>query len=146
MMLRKILLAVAVVCVLAGYCALPLTSVATVTITVTDQNGRPITENVVAAFLDAADREIATVALGALPSWGNNLHLWSHSADTTSTLRPDDVRRTARVRINARNCAPLTIQAALNGHYVAPSPMPHGGGPAYMRYSFERTVQVRCGV
>ncbi len=143
-MLNKKVLVLAAVGILAGYCALPMTSVATMTITVTDQNDLPITENAAATFLDAQEREITVVALGALPSWSNNIHWWTHSSDARSHLRPDDVRRTVKIRVDAGDCEPQIIEAALTEDYVAPSLMPHGGGAAFMYYTFARKVRMQC--
>jgi hypothetical protein len=129
---------------LTGYCALPLTSVSAITIALEDQNGRKITANAVASFLDADGREIVDVALGALPSWDNNIHWWAHSSHQDSKLRPEDARRAKSVTIAAQGCAPLTLSIKLKGQYVPPSLSPHGGGRAYMLYEFSETARLDC--
>jgi hypothetical protein len=131
-------------CVLVGYCALPLTSVSAITIALEDRNGGKITANARASFLDDDGREIVEVALGELPSWDNNIHWWAHSSHKESKLRPDDARRARSAVISAQGCAPLTVPIALQGQYVPPSLSPHGGGRAYMLYEFKGTAQRDC--
>jgi len=133
-------------CLLAGYCALPLTSVSSITVALVDQSGRKITAGAVASFLDADGREIVEVALGELPSWDNNIHWWAHSSHEASKLRPEDARRARSVTISAQGCAPLTLPIGLQSQYVPPSLSPHGGGRAYMLYEFAGTARLECGV
>jgi hypothetical protein len=143
--LRKIFAFVALLlCLLLGYCALPLTSVSAITIAVEDQNGGRITANARASFLDADGRAIVEVALGELPSWDNNIHWWAHSSHAESKLRPEDARRAASAVISAQGCAPLTLPIALHGRYVPPSLSPHGGCRAYMLYEFNGTARLVC--
>jgi hypothetical protein len=131
-------------CLLAGYCALPLTSVSAITIALEDRNGGKITANAHASFLDAGGRTIVDIALGELPSWDNNIHWWAHSSSEESRLRPEDARRARSVLITAQDCAPLTLPIELRGQYVPPSVMPHGGGRAYMLYEFSGTARLTC--
>lgn len=145
MKMRKKILALGVVCVLVSFCALPVTSVATMTITLTDQNGQPITKNATATFFDAQENKITTIALGKPPSWSNTLHWWAHSTQAASHLRPADARQVVRVQIDAAHCVTVHMPVALAAQYIGPSVMPHGGGAAYMLYEFVRSVQMQCG-
>jgi hypothetical protein len=132
-------------CLLAGYCALPLTSVSAITVALESQGGRKIVSNARAAFLDADGREIVEIALGEPPSWHNNIHWWAHSSHETSKLRPEDARRARSAVISAEGCAPLSLPIELAGRYVPPSLSPHGGGRAYMLYEFNGTARLDCG-
>jgi hypothetical protein len=132
-------------CLPAGYCALPLTSVSAITIAVEDRNGRKITTDARASFLDADGREITAIALGEPPSWDNYIHWWAHSSHETSNLRPADAKRATGAVISASGCAPLTLPIALRGRYIPPSLSPHGGGRAYMLYEFNGTARLDCG-
>ena len=132
-------------CLPVGYCALPLTSVSVITITLEDGQGRQITENAKAVFQDADGKPIVEIALGALPSWSNNIHWWAHSTNAESTLRPEDARRAARAVIEAQGCAPLTLPIELQRQYVPPSLSPHGGGRAYMLDEFKAIARLECG-
>lgn len=132
-------------CLTAGYCALPLTSVSAITIALEDRDGGKITANARASFLDADGRAIVDIALGALPSWDNNIHWSAHSSHGTSTLRPEDARRARSVLISAQGCAPLTLPVELRSQYVPPSLSPHGGGGAYMLYEFSAAARLDCG-
>lgn len=144
--MKKIIgLVAALLCLPVGFCALPLTSVTTITIALEDRNGRSLTENAHASFLDSAGREIVDIALGAPPSWANNIHWWAHSSHETSVMRPEDARRARRVLISAQGCAPLTLSIELQGRYVPPSLLPHGGGRAYMLYEYSGTARLDCG-
>ena len=144
--MKKILAFVALLlCLLLGYCALPLTSVSVITIALEDQAGGKITANGRALFLDAAGQPITEIELGELPSWDNIIHWWAHSTNAESRLRPEDARRTASAVISAQGCAPLTLPIALQGQYVPPSLSPHGGGGAYMLYEFTGTARLDCG-
>ena len=131
-------------CLLVGYCALPLTSVSVITIALEDNVGKQITENAKATFLDADGKAIVELALGKLPSWGNNIHWWAHSSNPESVLRPADARRAASAVIEAQGCAPLTLPIELQRQYVPPSLSPHGGGQAYMLDEFTATVRLDC--
>jgi hypothetical protein len=143
--LKKILALLALLlCLLVGYCALPLTSVSVITIALEDNGGRQITENAKATFLDADGKAIIEIALGAPPSWSNNIHWWAHSSNAESTLRPEDARRAASAVIEAQGCAPLTLPIELQRQYVPPSISPHGGGPAHMLYEFRATARLDC--
>jgi hypothetical protein len=129
---------------LVGYCAVPLTSVSSITIAVEDENGGKITENAVASFLDSDGRAIVDIALGELPSWDNNIHWWAHSSHEISKLRPEDARRARTALISAEGCAPLKLPIELQSEYVPPSLMPHGGGRAYMLYEFTGAARLNC--
>lgn len=143
---KKIAAVLALLLVLAvGYCALPLTSVATILIEVEDQGGRKITADGGAVFLDAQGDPITEIALGELPSWDNVINWWAHSSNAESRLRPEDARRAVSAVISAQGCAPLTLPIALQRHYVPPSLSPHGGGGAYMLYEFRSTARLACG-
>ena len=139
------LVLILVLCTLVAYCALPLTSVSAITITLEDERGEPIAGNARASFLDGEGRKIVDVVLGELPSWDNNIHWWAHSSHEASLLRPEDARRAESALIEAEGCAPLTLPVELDGSYVPPSIMPHGGGRAYMLYEFSQTVRLECG-
>lgn len=143
--MKKALAIILVLSLAVGYCALPLRSVSTITLTLVDQDGTPIETNAHARFRDAENRDIVDIALGRLPSWQNNIHWWAHSDHEASTLRPDDARRARSALVEAAGCAPVTLPIALAGTYVPPSPMPHGGGSAYMLYEFAATVRLECG-
>ncbi len=139
--LKKSLLAVFLLIVATLVtCALPLTSVATLTLSVTDQTGRKITGDASATFLDAARASIVRVT----PQWDNHIHWWSHSSHASSTLRPADAQRAVSARVEAKDCEPQTVPVVLQRRYQPPSVMPHGGGPAYYHYTFERAVVLRC--
>ena len=131
-------------CLLVGYCALPLTSVSVITIALEDDSGKQITENAKATFLDADGKAIVEIALGAPPSWSNNIHWWAHSSNPESVLRPADARRAASAVIEAQGCAPLTLPIELERQYVPPSLSPHGGGRAYMLDEFRATARLDC--
>lgn len=126
------------------YFSLPLTSVAVLTVTLTDQNGGKIKADATATYLDGGGNAIVTIAFG-LPSWDNNLHWWAHSRHPSSTLRPDDAKRAASVKIEAKGCEATSIPVVLERSYEPPSPMPHGGGAAYFIYRFDRSVVLQCG-
>ena len=142
---KRVLVAIIAAALLLGYCALPLTAVSTITVTLEDRQGGKIAGPARALFLDADGREIVAIALGEQPWWDNNIHWWAHSSHETSRLRPDDARRARSVRIEADGCAPQTLPVELSGAYVPPSIMPHGGGSAYMLYEFSVTVRLECG-
>lgn len=144
MSLKRFMIPVLVLCLLVAYCALPLTSVAAITLTLEDQQGGKIAGPARAVFLDADGREIVAVALGALPSWDNNIHWWAHSSHESSLLHPDDARRVRGVRIEAEGCAPQDLPMQVADSYVPPSIALHGGGRAYMLYEFTRTLRLDC--
>ena len=128
-----------------GYCSLPLTSVAILTITLSGQTGRKIEADATATYRDADGAPIVNITFETPSSWDNNLHWWSHSKHRTSTLRPDDAKRAVEVEISAKDCETETILVALERHYEALSFAPHGGGAAYFIYRFDRDVVLRCG-
>lgn len=127
-----------------GYCTLPFTSVATLTVIVTDQTAGKITKDASVTFLDAVDRPIITIRSGSPGSWDNALHWWAHSSHSTSLLHPRDAQRAASARIGARNCESVTIPVKLARRYESMSVMPHGAGAAYFLYTFEQKVALRC--
>lgn len=143
--MKKLLAAVLVLIAASiAYFSLPLTSVAVLTVTLTDQNGGKIAADATATYLDGGGKAIVTIAFG-LPSWDNNLHWWSHSRHPASTSRPGDAKRAAAVRIEAKGCETTSIPVVLERSYEPPSPMPHGGGAAYFIYRFDRGVVLQCG-
>ena len=143
--MKKLLAALLVlIAALIVYFSLPLTSVAVLTTTLSDQTGRKITADATATYLDGPGNPIVSITFG-LPSWDNNLHWWAHSRHPASTMRPDDAKRAASVRIEAKGCEATSIPVVLERSYEPPSPMPHGGGAAYFIYRFERAVVLRCG-
>jgi len=143
--MRKIVLALVLLPLLsAGYCSLPLSSVALLTVTVTDQTGRGIEAGAASTYLDAAGQPIITVTSDTPSSWGNNLHWWAHSHHPTSLLRPADARRAVEVEVTARGCTPARAPVALVRSYEALSFAPHGGGPAYSIYRYDRQVALQC--
>jgi hypothetical protein len=127
-----------------AYFSLPLTSVAVLTVTLTDQNGGKITADATATYLDGTGSPIVSIAFG-LPSWDNNLHWWAHSRHPASKMRPEDAKRAAAVRIEAKGCEAATIPVTLERSYEPLSLMPHGGGAAYFIYRFDRNVVLQCG-
>lgn len=139
------LIPVASLALLVAYCALPLVTVSAITLTLEDEAGGKIVGPARGHFLDGDGRKIVTIALGALPSWDNNLHWWAHSSHPESKLHPDDARRVRSVLIEADGCAQQTLPISLTGTYVPPSPLPHGGGRAYMLYEFTKVVRLECG-
>jgi hypothetical protein len=128
-----------------AYCSLPLTSVAVLTLTLTDQTGAGIETGAAAAYLDADGAPIVTITSETPSSWANSLHWWSHSRHPTSTLRPDDAKRAATVEISAQGCETVTMPVALERKYEPLSFAPHGGGAAYFIYRFDRDVIMECG-
>ena len=128
-----------------AYCSLPVTSVAVLTLTLSDQTGRKIVADAAATYRDADGAPIVSITFETPSSWDNNLHWWSHSQHATSTLRPDDAKRAASVEISAKGCETATILVALERHYEALSFAPHGGGAAYFIYRFDRDVVLQCG-
>lgn len=143
--MRKLMLALVLLPLLSvGYCSLPLSSVAVLTVTVTDQTGRGIEAGASSTYLDAAGQPIATVTSETPSSWGNNLHWWVHSHHPTSLLRPADARRAVAVEVTAPGCATQRLPVALERSYEALSFAPHGGGPAYLIYSYDRQVDLDC--
>ncbi len=134
-----------VLCLLAAYCAMPLTSVSSITITLENQDGKNITKNAMASFLDEHEQKIVDIELEKPPSWDNNINWWAHSEHPTSLLLPSDARRVNKVVIGAMHCEPVTLPVVLTSTYNAPSIMPHGAGPAYMYYEFNRIVRLQCG-
>lgn len=140
-------LAIALVLLIAaslGYCSLPLRSVALLTLRLTDQAGRPIKTGGKATFLDAKGAEITSIASGQPGSWDNALHWWAHSHHSTSLLRPVDAKRAAAVRVEAAGCESTQIPVSLVRTYEPLSFAPHGGGPAYFIYRFERDIVLTC--
>ena len=128
-----------------AYCSLPLSSVAVLTIVLSDQTGANIEADAAATYLDADGAPIVTITFEMPSSWDNNLHWWSHSQHSTSTLRPDDAKRAAAVEITAKGCETVTVPVELERHYEALSFAPHGGGEAYFIYRFEREFVLQCG-
>jgi len=144
--MRPILIAIATALVLlAGYCSLPLTSVAVLTVTITDESGRGIAAGSTASYLDAEGGVIATITPETPGSWDNNLHWWVHSSHPTSTLRPKDALRAVAVEIGSPGCAPARLPVVLERDYEPPSLAPHGGGPAHFIYRYDAEVVLDCG-
>jgi len=142
---KKFLCFLALLLLLPAYCALPLKSVAALTLTVTDRNGAPLKDGVTAAFFDAEGNSLAVIATGTPPSWENNIHWWAHSRYPGKSIgHPRDAKRAVRAVLNAPGCAPLEVPVHVETVYEALSFAPHGGGPAYMYYRFEKTVQMDC--
>lgn len=127
-----------------GWCSLPLKQVATLMLTVVDQNGRPITADVAAIYLDADNREIVKITPQSRGSWGNAMIWWAHSTNTQSLLRPADAKRARTARVEKTGCAPASVPVALERIYEPLSFSPHGGGPAHLRYHFEKQVTLQC--
>lgn len=125
-------------------CSLPLTSVAVLTVTLSDQNGDKITTDATATYLDAQDAPIIVITLATRGSWDNNLHWWSHSSHSTSKLRPDDAMRATTVQIEAKACDKAVFDVELDRSYEPLSFAPHGGGGAYFIYRFDREVVLQC--
>ena len=126
------------------YVNLPLTSVAILTVTVSDQNGREIASDAAATFLDANGAPIIKITSETSGSWDNNLHWWSHTSHSTSNLRPADAMRATSVRIEANDCDAAKLPVELERTYEPMSIAPHGGGAAYFIYRFGRSVVLQC--
>jgi hypothetical protein len=124
--------------------SLPLTSVATLTVVVTDQRAAKIKKDAAVTFLDADGKPITTVRTGDRGSWDNSLHWWTHSERPMNTLTPRDAQRATAARVEARNCESVSIPVRLVRRYEWPSLMPHGAGPAYFHYDFSQAVTLRC--
>jgi hypothetical protein len=143
--MKKVSLALlALIAGAVAYCSLPLTSVALLTVTVSDQDGRKISSDVTATYLDDAGAAIVTITPDTTGSWDNNLHWWAHSAHATSTLRPEDARRATSVVIEAAGCEAASLPVTLVRNYEPLSFAPHGGGAAYFIYEFEQSVVLHC--
>ena len=144
--MRKFLLALVLLPLLAvGYCSLPLTSVVLLTVTVTDQTGRKIEVGASSTYLDTEGQPIATVTSDTPSSWNNNLHWWVHSHHRTSTHRPADAKRAVEVAVTATGCNTERLPVVLERTYEPLSFAPHGGGPAYFIYRYDRDVVLNCG-
>lgn len=141
---RKKMLWLIVLCASIALCAVPLTSVSTITLTLVDQAGKPVTTKASATFYDAEKRVITRIALGKFPSWENNIHWWAHSTSAASLLRPRDARRAVSATLTVEHCDSLTIPIALSSEYIAPSAALHGGGVAYMFYNYAAIAQLTC--
>lgn len=125
----------------------PFTTVATITLTLEDMQGKPVERHASADFRDAQGAVITTIKLDdKLPSWANNLHWWSHSSDERSRLRPRDMLRVTSATVRAEGCAPQQLPVQLQATYEPTSLSPHGSGLAYRLYDFKQTVRLDCGV
>jgi hypothetical protein len=129
---------------IAVYFSLPLTSVALLTLTATDQNGQRISSGAMATFLDRHGLPIAEITSTTPGSWDNNLHWWSHSSHPASKLRPSDAMRASSVKVTASNCKAATSSVKLVRRYEPLSIAPHGGGAAYFIYRFDQNVVLQC--
>jgi hypothetical protein len=127
-----------------GYCSLPLTQVAALTVAVYDDRSRAITGNMEAVFLDDAGREIQRITPKTPGSWDNRLHWWSHSSHDTSLLRPTDARRARTVTVSAEGCESASLPVTLQWSYEPISLFPHGSGAAFLFYQFERDIVLKC--
>ena len=141
----KKIFAILVLALLGVYFFWPSKSISALTITIEDDAGAKITSNAKATFLDADGQTIATVELGHLPSWDNNIHWFANSEDPEVSPHPDDARRAIAAVVRAQDCGPVRVPVALTSSYAPPSIMPHGAGPAYMYYEFRATVRLKCG-
>lgn len=128
----------------AVYLSLPLTSVAVLTVTASDQNGQKVTSHAAATYFDAQGTPIAKITPHTKGSWDNNLHWWTHSSHSASNLKPADAKRVASVKVEALDCDALTLPVTLERSYEPMGITPHGGGPAYFIYRFERSVVLQC--
>jgi hypothetical protein len=127
-----------------GYCSLPLTQVAALTVAVYDDKNQAITSNMEAVFLDDAGGEIQRITPKTPGSWDNRLHWWSHSSHDTSLLRPKDARRARTVTVSAESCESASLPVTLQWSYEPISLFPHGSGAAFLYYQFERDVVLKC--
>jgi len=144
--MRKLLLVLLLLTAASvGYCSLPLTSVAVLTVQVTDRQGNRIMADTAATYLDAAGQTIATITPETPGSWDNNLHWWMHSHHRTSTRRPADAERAVAVEVTARGCSTVRLPVALERTYEPLSFSPHGGGPAYFIYRYDGKAVLDCG-
>jgi len=143
--MKKIAITVVLLIAVAlGYCSLPLSSIATLMIRLTDQTGRKITSGAAVTFLDAAGTPIATVRTGDRGSWDNTLHWWTHSHHSTSAQRTSDALRATSARVTATGCDSATIPVLLVRRYEPIDFAPHGGGPAYYVHTFDSSVVLTC--
>ena len=138
------LISISFIAVIFGFFSIPFTSVVIFTITLEDQNKKPISKNAAAVFFDKQGNEITKISLKMRESHANSLIWWSHSSHKTSHLRPKDALRTTTASVSANNCTPLTIPVTIHKHYEPLSGAIHGGGAAYNIYTFKKTVQLEC--
>lgn len=143
-MKKGLLVVLVLTAALVVWLSLPLTSVAVLTVTVTDQNDSRIESGVKATYFDGNGKPIVTITPQTRGSWDNNLHWWSHSSHNTSNLRPEDALRAVSVRIEAEGCSPSEAPVKLQRSYEPLSLFPHGGGAAYFLYSFSKGVVLQC--
>lgn len=144
-MRRLLLVLIGLPALAIGFCSLPLTSVAVLTLTLIDQVGREITAGAEARYLDDQGREIIKISFDAPSSWDNNLHWWAQSEHRQSLLRPEDARRARTVEVTTKNCEPIRLPVNLERVYEPLSFAPHGGGSAYFIYRFQQDVVMQCG-
>jgi len=130
---------------LVGYCALPLTSVVSIIIHLTDQNGKPVQSKSTGKFLDGAGKTVTEIEGKRFVMEDFAIQWWASSRyPQQSHLTPDDALRVKSVEIAAEGCKPQSLPVTLTQEYNGLSFMPHGGGPAYMYYTFEPTVKLEC--
>ncbi len=137
----------AVLAILGGtlvFFSLPLTSVATLTITVFDQDHQKITTDINATYFDRDGNEIIEITPQTRGSWDNNLHWWTHSSHQTSMMRPQAGLRATSTQIKAKGCKSTTISVTRNRQYQPLRFSLHGGGTAYLIYNFKQTVVLNC--
>ena len=143
-MKKALLISLAIVIGLLGYCSYPFVSVSAITLSLVDQAGEPLRGEAEAVFLDAAGKEIVTISDATPGSWEGHLHWWAHSGHRQSLASPAKARRAVAAIVSAPGCAPAKLPIALTRTYEPLSFAPHGGGPAYLLYEFEREVTLSC--
>jgi hypothetical protein len=143
-MKKALLISLAIVIALVGYCSYPFVSVVAITIRLVDQAGEAVRGEAEAVFLDAAGKEIVTVTLETRGSWDNNLHWWARNDSPYSLLRPADARRARSAVVSVPQCESVELPIQLRRTYEPLSFAPHGGGSAYLLYEFERELVLIC--
>lgn len=143
-MKKTLLVSLAVVIALVGYCSYPFVSVVAVTIRLVDQAGEAVRGEAQAVFLDAAGKEIVIVTLETRGSWDNNLHFWARNDSPYSLLRPAEARRAVIAVVTVPECEVAKVPIQLTRNYEPLSFAPHGGGSAYLLYEFEQEVVLSC--
>lgn len=144
-MSRVLLFLSVVLCLLVGYCALPTASVVSIIIHLTDQNGKPVQAKSSGKFLDGESKTVTEIAGKVFVMEDFAIQWWASSKyPQQSHLTPDDALKVKSVEIAAEGCKAFTLPVALKREYMGLSFELHGGGPAYLYYTFEPTVKLDC--
>jgi hypothetical protein len=135
-----------VILLLLGYCSVPFASVVSAQLHLTTQDHVKITENAEAFFLDENGNIIVKRASGYIGSFNNVLTWVVHSKPPNKSdgLTVDKARKVVKVKLMAKGCAIKIIPIVFISEYDKFSPMPHGGGPAYMYHHAKQTIMLDC--